>query len=126
MNGAFSWVQDGFQNAIQARSMSFLAVFNLREFTMTAPPFPPLPHRHRDCRLGHRPGPGRHRPAPAATASPRPPARRRKSSPSATIAERLEAAGYRDILEIDYEHGRYEAKALERPGRAGKALRQRR
>ena len=32
------------------------------------------------------------------------------------IAERLEAAGYRDILEIDYEHGRYEAKALDVQG----------
>lgn len=32
------------------------------------------------------------------------------------IAQRLEAAGYRDILEIDYEHGRYEAKALDAQG----------
>ena len=32
------------------------------------------------------------------------------------IAERLETAGYRDILEIDYEHGGYEAKALDAQG----------
>ena len=32
------------------------------------------------------------------------------------IAERLETAGYRDILEIDYEHGGYEAKALNAQG----------
>lgn len=32
------------------------------------------------------------------------------------IYDRLEAAGYRDLLEIDYEHGRYQAKALDAQG----------
>lgn len=32
------------------------------------------------------------------------------------VYDRLEAAGYRDLLEIDFENGRYEAKALNAQG----------
>ena len=51
---------------------------------------------------------------PAATASPAAASAPAQKLSIRDIAERLEAAGYRDILEIDYEHGRYEAKALNR------------
>ena len=53
---------------------------------------------------------------PAATASPAAASAPAQKLSIRDIAERLEAAGYRDILEIDYEHGRYEAKALNAQG----------
>lgn len=57
-------------------------------------------------------------PAPAATA-PAAPAAARSQAPALNIRQiydRMEAAGYRDLREIEWSHGRYEVKALDAQG----------
>ena len=62
-------------------------------------------------------------PAPAAvtapTAAPAAPVAARSQAPALNIRQiydRMEAAGYRDLREIEWSHGRYEVKALDAQG----------
>ncbi|HMM53500.1 MAG TPA: PepSY domain-containing protein [Candidatus Desulfobacillus sp.] len=57
--------------------------------------------------------------AQAQTTAPARPASRSGAAPQLSIRDiydRMEAAGYRDLREIDYSHGRYEVKASDAQG----------
>lgn len=62
-------------------------------------------------------------PTPAPTAAPAPAATSAPAAPQLTlrdIYDRVEAAGYRDIREIERDHGRYEVKATNAEGQSVK------
>ena len=97
--------------------MSFLAVFNLKEFTMHST-------TTRRCliatviaasAIGLGLAQAQTSP-PAATASPAAASAPAQKLSIRDIAERLEAAGYRDIREIEWDDGHFEVKASNAQG----------